>query len=235
MDGLSVRTALGAGQMQTRTASFVVASALAFVAVLAAPAVASSQESRFTSLTNHERTSRGIRSLAVASDLVTIARRHSEQMAARGTIYHNNNLPNEVGGNWTELGENVGKGQSVDSIHRAFMNSSEHRANILRRGFNQVGIGTALRNGYIYVTEVFAQRGSSPTHHATYHVARHVARRTVHHHAVHRIATVRHRPEPRRPVAPAAVESPRTISVLIRLIGLDARLVSPVTGEALGV
>jgi hypothetical protein len=221
--------------MQRRTASIVVAVALMLGAALAeAPAFASSQESRFTSLTNHERSSRGIRTLSVAGDLVSIARRHSEQMASRGYIYHNGNLQNEVGGNWTELGENVGKGQSVDSIHDAFMNSSEHRANILRRSFNQVGIGTAVRDGYIYVTEVFAQRGSAPAYHrpVVHHVVRHTRPRPPARHP-HPVRAVK-RAHP-RVAAPAAVAAPRTLSVLIRLIGLDARLVSPVTGEALGI
>src|SRR5205807_9504524 len=116
--------------MQRRIASTAVAFALALGGVFAAatPAQASGDESRFTYLTNHERSSRGIRTLVVEGDLVAIARRHSEDMANCGCIYHNQNLPNQVGGNWTELGENVGKGQSVDSIHDAFMNSAPHRA-----------------------------------------------------------------------------------------------------------
>jgi cysteine-rich secretory family protein len=215
---------MGAGQMQRRIAAVVCASAIAVAGLWATPALASSQESRFTYLTNHERSSRGIRTLAVMGDLVAIARRHSEQMAARGTIYHNNDLPNEVSGNWTMLGENVGKGQSVDSIHDAFMNSPEHRANILRTAFNQVGIGTAVKDGYIYVTEVFAERGSSP--HTT---VRRTPRRSA-----RPARGVPHRSAPKH-VAPAGVEPPRTVSVLIILVGLDARTVSPVTGAALGV
>jgi len=212
--------------MRRRIASTGVAAALALGAIfaVATPAQASSEESRFTSLTNHERSSRGIRTLTVASDLVSIARRHSEQMAARGTIYHNDNLANEVGGNWTMLGENVGKGGSVDSIHDAFMNSAPHRANILRSNFNQVGIGTAVKGGYIYVTEVFAARGSTSRYHAA---VRHVARRSAPHIAL--------RPAPNRKIAPPAVEAPQTVSVLVRLIGLDARQVDPVTGAALGI
>jgi cysteine-rich secretory family protein len=215
--------------MQRRTASVALAVFIALGGLLVAPtsAQASSEESRFTSLTNHERSSRGLRTLRVTSDLVAIARRHSQQMASRGDIYHNDNLENEVGGNWTELGENVGKGPSVDSIHNAFMDSAPHRANILRSSFNQVGIGTAIKNGYIYVTEVFAKRGSTP--------------RTVVHRAPPRPRPqVAHRapppPKPKPKPRPAQpIEAPRTVSVLVRLIGLDADRVSPITGEALGI
>ena len=213
--------------MQRRTASVALAVAIAIGGLLVTPtpALASSQESRFTYLTNHERSSRGLRTLQVASDLVAIARRHSEQMADRGDIYHNNNLQNEVSGNWTELGENVGKGPSVDSIHKAFMDSAPHRANILRSSFNQVGIGTVVRNGTIYVTEVFAKRGSTPR--VVHHTVRRARPRVAHR------APVRPKPKPRP--AQVLVESPRTISVMIRLIGLDAARVSPITGEALGI
>ena len=210
-----------------KIASILCASAIAFAVLSATPALASSQESRFDYLTNHERSSRGIRTLSIASDLVAIARRHSEQMASRGTIYHNNNLPNEVGGNWTMLGENVGKGPSVDSIHDAFMNSPEHRANILRSGFNQMGIGTAVKDGYIYVTEVFAARGSTP-----HRTVRHSVRRTVRRAAVHH-RRARHHHHAR--VQAIHVEEPRSVSALIRLASMDAREVSPASGVALGI
>ena len=132
--------------MQTRTASIVLCAALALgvMASTTTQALASSDESRFTSLTNHERTSRGIHGLVTKSDLVAVARRHSQEMVKRGYIYHNENLPNEVGGNWRMLGENVGRGGSVDAIHQALMDSAPHRHNILESRFNQVGIGTAI-------------------------------------------------------------------------------------------
>jgi cysteine-rich secretory family protein len=212
--------------MRKRVGSIVLAGAVAFGGMLLTPSVAhaSSEESRFVSLTNHERSSRGLRTLTVKSDLVAIARRHSERMADDGRIYHNDNLPNEVSGDWTELGENVGKGPTVDSIHKAFMDSAPHRANILRSSYNQIGIGTVIRNGYIYVTEVFAKRGSTTTA-----VHRTVTRRTT----TARAAAPRPKPKPR--VRPALVAAPRTIEVLVQLLGLDARRVDPVSGAALGI
>jgi hypothetical protein len=208
--------------MGKRTGTILLAGALALGAIVFSPAAAhaSSEESRFTYLTNHERTSRGLNALTVKSDLVSIARRHSEQMADSGGIYHNNNLGNEVSGNWTELGENVGKGPNVDTIHDAFMDSAPHRANILRASFNQVGIGTVIRDGYIYVTEVFARRGSTSvvTHRSSTRTVRHVS------------TPARPRPRPR-----VLVDAPRTVEVLVLLLGLDATRVDPITGAALGI
>jgi hypothetical protein len=214
--------------MHKRTASIIVAGALALGAIALTPvnASASSEESRFTSLLNHERTSRGGHALVTKSDLVAVARRHSQRMADRGYIYHNDNLPNEVDGDWQMLGENVGRGGSVDSIHQAFMDSSPHRHNILDSRFNQIGVGTVIANdGRIYVTEVFAKRGSTTTHT--------VVRRTA--------TTPRTSAAPRRraahpkPKPKPASPNPQTVEILVRLIGLDARRVNPATGAAMGI
>jgi hypothetical protein len=148
-----------------RVASFAVAVTVSVGALaIAAPAAhASAEESQFVSLTNSARGSHGMRSYTVAGDLVTIARRHAKEMAAKHTIYHNPNLGNEVSG-WQAVGENVGMGGDAASIHNAFMNSAPHRANILDGDFTQVGIGTARDDkGTLYVTEVFRKPyGAAP-------------------------------------------------------------------------
>jgi len=140
-----------------RLASLLVTTAVAVggLAVTAPAAHASTEESQFTSLANSERSSRGLRSYSVASDLVAVARRHAQRMAAAGKIWHNPNLGSEVSG-WQAVGENVGMGGSASSIHQAFMNSAAHRANILDGDFTQVGMGTARDSkGVLYVTQVF--------------------------------------------------------------------------------
>jgi hypothetical protein len=148
-----------------RLSSLLAATAVAVTALaVAAPAAnASSEESQFVSLTNSARGSHGQRSYSVASDLVSLARRHSQEMAAKHSIYHNGNLGSDVSG-WHAVGENVGMGGSASSIHNAFMNSAPHRANILDTDFTQVGIGTAYDDkGVLYVTEVFRQpSGTAP-------------------------------------------------------------------------
>lgn len=145
--------------MLRRLASLVASTAVALTALaVAAPAAhASTEESRFVTLTNQARANAGLRGYTVASDLVAVARKHSQEMAAKHTIYHNPNLANDVS-NWQAVGENVGMGGSPDSIHQAFMNSPAHKANILDHDFTQVGIGTAYDDkGVLYVTEVFRQ------------------------------------------------------------------------------
>jgi hypothetical protein len=118
------------------------------------PATAGS-DSEFVSRTNGARTSHGIRAYAVRGDLTAVARRQAERMASSGRMYHNPSLGSEVGG-WSSIGENVGRGPDVASIHNAFMNSSSHRSNILSTAFTEIGVGTARSSsGELFVSEVF--------------------------------------------------------------------------------
>jgi hypothetical protein len=133
----------------------VVLAVLLPLTVLSGSEAFAGSESEFVSRTNGARASYGVRAYAVRSDLTSVARRQAARMAAQHTIYHNPNLGSEVSG-WRSVGENVGMGPSVSSIHSAFMNSSSHRSNILSTTFTEVGIGTATgSDGKIYVSEVF--------------------------------------------------------------------------------
>lgn len=120
----------------------------------ATAAVDSSAEAQFVSLINAERKNAGLAPLSVAGDLVSVARKHSARMASKNELYHNPNLGSEVTG-WQRVGENVGRGPSVSSIHTAFMNSAGHRKNILDPGWTQVGVGVEVVDGRVWVTEVF--------------------------------------------------------------------------------
>lgn len=99
--------------------------------------------------------------------LQSYARAHTEDMMAAGAIFHSTSaeLQSAAGSGWTKLGENVGRGGTVESLHSAFMASPGHAANILG-DYNYVGIGTGNKDGYLYVTVVFMKKGgtsSAPT------------------------------------------------------------------------
>src|SRR5688572_11203916 len=117
--------------MGKRTISVMLVAAFAatFVALAAPSASAlSSVQSCFYNSLNSERVAVGRPKLVLKSDLTTNARNHSEDMAADGTIYHNDDLSKQIGGNWWALGENVGMGPTCNSIHQAFMDSPGHKA-----------------------------------------------------------------------------------------------------------
>jgi uncharacterized protein YkwD len=234
--------------------------AIVTIAAGTASASTASDESRFVSLINYERTTDtkswscgragGLNSLAVYSDLVSVARKHSEQMAAKGTIWHDSSTWNSVSG-WSEYGENVGMGPStisdpVGNLHTAFMNSSEHCQNILfshtNPVFNEVGVGVVISNNTMYVTEIFVRRGSTSTSSGTtYHRSTTTTTKrttTTHTSTYHPVASVTHtvraaaKPKP-KPVAPP-VATPQTVDLLVRMIGMDSDNVDPATGAAAG-
>ena len=206
----------------------------------AASAANATDEARFVSLINHERTSRGLHSLVVRSDLVAVARRKSDQMAAKGTIWHDSSTWDSVSG-WQAYGENVGMGPSdvsdpVGNLHTAFMNSPEHRQNILYKTFNQVGIGVTIKDNTMYVTEIFVQRGSS------YNPPTTTTRRTTT--TTHRATTTTYHPvasvthtapaAPPKPKPAPVVAIPQNVDLLVRMVGMDSDHVDPATGAAAG-
>lgn len=105
---------------------------------------------------NAERSIKSVGQLRLDPELSKAARVHTREMARRFELYH---TPDRRLGfrvtNWVVLGENVGVGGTVDSLHQAFMNSSSHRSNVLLGTYRHVGIGTLLRDGRLWVTVIF--------------------------------------------------------------------------------
>jgi hypothetical protein len=118
-------------------------------------------ESAFVTRSQNERTTRGLSTLSIASDLIAIARQHSADMASQHRIYDDPNMHNEVQ-NWQAMGDNVGAGPSVDAVHQAFMNSPGHRANILNPVFTDIGVGVVWSGNTLFVTEIFRQPWPAP-------------------------------------------------------------------------
>jgi hypothetical protein len=134
---------------------------LAFaVSALYPPAAAQadtvSDEAAFVTRINELRTTKGLAPLQVNANLTEKARAWSAGMAAAGKIWYST-LSDGVTEDWKKLGENVGMGGSVDGLHRAFVNSPGHYANLVEPVFSHVGIGIVMNGSTIYVSEVFMQ------------------------------------------------------------------------------
>ena len=121
-------------------------------------------EQRFVQLINQERAAAGLRALVVDVDIRAVARSWSEEMSdgaegcSTGRLRHNPSYTSQIPRGWTRAAENVGCGQSVDSLHRLLMSSSGHRANILGRDFTDVGVGVSFdAAGDMWVTQNFAR------------------------------------------------------------------------------
>ncbi|HEX2027560.1 MAG TPA: cell wall-binding repeat-containing protein [Nitriliruptorales bacterium] len=118
----------------------------------------SAQEAELSRLLNGERAAKGLPTLSSSDALRTVARRHSQRMMTEGTIFHNQRLSEEVQAlfpKWARVGENVGVGPSIPSVHRAFMNSPGHRANILDPDFAHLAVGVVSGGSRLFMTENF--------------------------------------------------------------------------------
>jgi uncharacterized protein YkwD len=95
--------------------------------------------------------------------LDALAREHARRMAAIQTAAHDagDGDPAEraraAGIIARTLGENVAHAVSVADAHRALWASPSHRANLMRRDFDRLGIGVFRDDtGHVWVVEAFA-------------------------------------------------------------------------------
>ena len=97
--------------------------------------------------------------LSLDPELSKAAKVHTREMVRAATLYHTptTTLKRRVT-RWTTLGENVGVGQTVTTLHSAFMNSPTHRDNVLFSTYNHVGVGTRQVGDRLWVTVIFENR-----------------------------------------------------------------------------
>jgi hypothetical protein len=136
---------------------------LGLAVATAAPAHAADPgaESDFVIRINGLRASKGLPTLGVHSVLTAKAEAWAQHMADTGCLCHSN-LPDGVTVAWRKLGENIGRGGSVASLHDALVNSPLHYANMVDPAFHWVGVGVAYGGGQMYVAEVFMDGDAPP-------------------------------------------------------------------------
>jgi hypothetical protein len=117
-------------------------------------------EADFVGKINAYRASQGVGAVQPHPVLTAKAQAWAAHMAATGCLCHSN-LADGVTVSWSKLGENVGRGPSVASLHDAFIASPAHRNNMVDGRFQWVGIGVAYGGGQMWVAEVFMD-GAAP-------------------------------------------------------------------------
>lgn len=108
---------------------------------------------------NAARADKGQRKLRLDTELGRAARKHSNEMAADDLLFHT--TPGQLSkriSRWRVLGENVGVGETVPTLHEAFMDSTVHRENILHATYRHVGVGIVHSGGKMWVTVIFENR-----------------------------------------------------------------------------
>ncbi len=123
----------------------------------------SSAEARMVDIINAERSGRGLSTMYADATMGRFSREWSAIMAANGGLSHRPDLgalANAVAAGWSSVAENVGYDPNsvelaaMDTLHRSFMNSAGHRANLLG-DFNRVSVGVFHLGGTTYVTVNF--------------------------------------------------------------------------------
>jgi uncharacterized protein YkwD len=134
-------------------------------------AFSAASENELVALTNQSRAAAGRKALKVDSALRSIARWRSKDMIQRD--YFSHDIPgygrvfdvmSDKGYCYHVAGENIGwnnasDGTATQKVHNAFMDSSGHRANILGKAWDVIGIGAYKgANGKKMWTVIFADR-----------------------------------------------------------------------------
>ncbi|HKB54777.1 MAG TPA: CvpA family protein [Ramlibacter sp.] len=105
-------------------------------------------EAQMLDMLNAERAKRELRPLRPDPELTQVARAHSRDMFERGYFSHSTpdhhdpfDRMRQAHVRFLTAGENLALAPTLDAAEAALMNSSGHRANILRPQFGRVGIG----------------------------------------------------------------------------------------------
>lgn len=131
----------------------------------------SSEEQQMFGLVNQERASNGAGSLSSDPALVKLARLKAQDMVDNRYFNHNSptygspfDMMKKFGISYSYAGENLAMAGSVSSAHKGLMESPGHRANILNKNYDRVGIGIVVSGGYRYCVQMFTggQKGTIP-------------------------------------------------------------------------
>jgi uncharacterized protein YkwD len=129
-----------------------------------APQYPSSAEFQLFNAANQERKAQGLKQLRWDDKLAWAARGHAREMASRNVITHDfpgeAALPERVtqaGVRFSAIAENVAEAPSVATIHELWMHSPGHRANVLDKDMDSLGVGVVRRNREYFAVEDFAR------------------------------------------------------------------------------
>ena len=122
----------------------------------ATPASAQLRRAKMLSWVNHSRAVHHVHRLRMVRPVVGLAHDHNVAMAHKQRLFHSTDLGYKLRSySWHSWGENVGAGVTAYGLFKAYMASPEHRANMLSKGFDRVGISFVERHGVLWSTLIF--------------------------------------------------------------------------------
>ena len=104
-------------------------------------------------LVNQTRSAHGLHALALNKRLSREAWRHSVDMGRRFLLFHTSNLADLVqpydARTW---GENIAYAGTLRRVEQLWMQSYEHRVNLLNPAFDHAAVGVVRAKGWLWVT-----------------------------------------------------------------------------------
>jgi hypothetical protein len=159
--------------MRTTLRLFTLLTALLLGAMLLTPelhaAAASSRpqgnspESILLNAANHDRVAIGLQPFQWDANLAAAARLHALRMSQLSALSHQ--FPGEqplqirameAGARFSLIAENVAEGPSPQGLHVQWMNSPPHRANLLDRELNSIGIAVVQSGNLLFAVQDFS-------------------------------------------------------------------------------
>jgi hypothetical protein len=148
----------------TILAAIVLAALLLTPTLHAAPtAPQSAADVTLLNAANRDRAAAGLAPLQWDASLAGAAHQHALLMAQRNTLSHQ--FPGEppvqdrarhAGARFSLIAENVAEGPSIPGLHTQWMNSAPHRANLLDRELNSIGISVVQSGNMFFAVEDFS-------------------------------------------------------------------------------
>jgi len=139
-------------------------SLLVVIPILVHSQPTSSSEKALFEAVNHARKSNGLPALKWDYNLAAAARKHAQEMAKRSSVEHTfpgePSLPSratKAGAKFISISENIARAANAKSAHSEFMNSPNHKANIIDPDIDSVGIGAVEHGAEIFVVEDFSK------------------------------------------------------------------------------
>lgn len=153
-----------AARQQTRLRVSVPSDRVTFDGVEEGLAARPASETELLRRLNEERTAAGLAPLDWCERCADVAREHSQDMYRKGYFGHvdlSGNDPFErlqaARVSYLAAGENLAIAPSVAEAHEALMTSEQHRENILRARFDEVGIGIVHGPYGLMCTQMFLE------------------------------------------------------------------------------
>jgi uncharacterized protein YkwD len=144
-------------------AALTINAVFSWTSAAAQPRTEAAEQQLFQAI-NRERAASGLPPLKWDVALATAARQHAEAMASQRSISHGfpgePSLPSRAaraGARFSWLSENVAAGPNAENISEQWMESPNHRANLLDADMDTIGAGAAERNGVVFAVADFCK------------------------------------------------------------------------------